>query len=190
MGPEALTPEAQSVLAVLLLAGIWSSHFESSWVTVDQFGHLALYLGKRVDRESLKAAIRHGITAIQQLPEAPPIESRRTRATDEGGTPLREYDRRLIGPVPTTFQAWLLENGAELLEHSLWNRFLANEFRPISSIEETVAGLEETAVRTLLSTGRHNDAEREARAAIKEAQTERDRRPLEVALATTLLRRG
>ena len=190
-GPDALTTEAKSILAVLLFAVSWPVRFDDGWVTLDDFANSALYLGKQRDRESLKAAVRNGLRAIRALREGLLVEKRRTKARDAvTGRELKEMDRRLATPFSPTLQNWLLSNGGDLLDRELWGEFLTLEFRPIVSLNEIVAGLEETVVRTHLAAGRHDEAVQRVESALAAAKSPRERRPLALCHATILLRRG
>lgn len=189
--PENLGDEAKSVLAVLALAALWPERFEDSWVSVTAFGRCGLLLGERVERESLKAALRRGLAEIGRLSDPPLVEKRRTRERDSTSDRLlREDDRRLREPIPLVIELWLLGAGGDYLLPELWREFLANEYRPALTLEEVTASLEETVVRTLLGQGRSTEAIDRARGALSGTAEQRERRPLELVLATSLMRRG
>lgn len=189
--PENLGDEAKSVLAVLALAALWPTKFEGGWVTVSQFGRDGRYLGERTKRESLTSAIRRGLRAIGRLADPPLVESQRTLNRDSTTQrALKEDDRRFREPIPLAIQLWVLREGGRYLVPELWREFLAAEYRPALTLQEIASGLDETVARTLLSQGQHDDAIRFAREALDRATSVRDRRPLELVLATALMRRG
>jgi hypothetical protein len=188
-GPDALTEEAKSILAVLLLAQTWTARYLDGWVSVDDFAGVALGLGAGRDRPSLTAGIRNGLGAIRALGEGITIEDRPTHALDTVSKKRRrEHDRRLADPISPTLQAWLLSNGDALLDPKTWAEFLRLEFHPVVTLGEIVAALEETVVRTLLGLGRHGQALERIEVALSNAKTSRERRSLELARATVLLR--
>jgi len=189
--PDALGDEAKSVLAVLALASLWPARLEDGWVSVSQFGQAGLFLGERSERESLKAAIRRGLRDVATLRDPPLVEQRHTRERDPvSARLLKEEDRRLREPVPVGIGLWVLRAGGDFLVSDLWREFLAAEYRPALSLDEVTAGLEETVIRTLLGQGRHEEAIGRAREALARARTARERRPLQLGLAISLMRRG
>lgn len=189
--PENLGDEAKSVIAVLAIAALWPARFEGGWVSVGQFGRFGLYLGDRTERESLKAAIRRGLRDAGALPDPAIIEAQRTKDRDlVTGRLLKEDDRRLREPMPLSIQLWVLRDGGRYLAPELWREFLAAEYRPALSLDEVTASLEETVARTLLAQGDHDRAIAQARSALERTGAVRDRQPLELVLATALMRRG
>lgn len=189
--PEDLGDEAKSVLAVLALAALWPARFESGFASVSQIGQYGTYLGDRTERESLKAAIRRGLRDVAGLADPPVVDIQRTKGRDAvSGRLLKEDDRRLREPIPLSVQLWVLRDGGRYLAPELWREFLASEYRPALSMEEVAASLEETVTRTLLAYGEHDRAIAHARTTLERASSERDRRPLELVLATALMRRG
>jgi hypothetical protein len=189
--PEQLGDEAGSVLGVLALAVLWPARFEGSWVSVSAFGRAGGYLGDRQDRESLKAAVRRGLRDIAKLADPPTVRTRRTKELDpDVGRVSREEDRCILEPMPLAIELWILREGETYISRSLWQEFVATEYRPAVTLEEVTAGLEETVIQTLLGQGRADEAIARARSAISAAGSDRDRRPLRLALATCLGRRG
>lgn len=187
---EALGDEAKSVLAVLALASAWPARFLEGWTTTDELGRYGTYLGDRPERESLKAAIRRALRQIESLALRPRIESRRTKNSSPEGVARRELDRRLGSPVPTELDLWLLGEGLRYLTPGIATEFIQTEFRPATSFQEVLAGLEETVVRTLLGQGRYAEALTRVELALRQAGPAREHRALAVARATILLRRS
>ena len=189
--PEELEEPAQSVLAVLLVASLWPARFRDGWVTVDQFRKNGLYLRHRHDRESLKATIRAAVRDITNLTDPVDLRSERTDVWSESEKKhLREDHRRLHGGVPLRLWIWFLGDGARCLEPGIRREFHESQFRPAVTFEEVLSGLEDTVVRAYLGRGEFDDAIARARAAASQAATPRARRPIALALATALLRRG
>lgn len=189
--PEDLGDEAKSVLVVLALAALWPARFEGGFASVSQIGRYGIYLGDRTERESLKAAIRRGLRDVAALADPPVVESQRTTERDPvSGRLLKEDDRRIREPLSLPIQLWVLRDGGLFLAPDLWREFLAAEYQPALSLEEVTASLEETVARTLLAQGEHDRAIAHARSALERVSADRERRPLELVLATALMRRG
>lgn len=121
-----LGSEAQCVLAVLVMAALWPERYTAGWVRVSEFARAGVLLGVRVDRESLKAAIRRGLRRLRRTPGIPGTESRRTLECDETTARVRrERDRRLVNPVEASLERWFLRNGPGLVAPDVWRAFMA-----------------------------------------------------------------
>ncbi len=128
---DRLGGEARSVLAVLVLAALWPERFPGGWVSVDEFGRGGLYLGERLSRESLKAAVRRAVRWLSETPARLAVGTRRTTSKDPvSGRARRELDRRLRLPVRGALRAWLLSQGGELIEPGHWQAFQARVSAP------------------------------------------------------------
>lgn len=122
---DRLGGEAQSVLAVLVLAALWPSRYPGGWVSIRALAKTAVLLGERADQESLKAAVRRGLRQLGQVSGAPRIECRRTHDHDPISDRLRrDRDRRLTDPVCSTLETWLVRRGSELISADTWRHFL------------------------------------------------------------------
>lgn len=122
---DRLGGEAQSVLAVLILAALWPSRYPDGWVSVRHFARVAVLLGERADQESLKAAIRRGLRQLGQIRGAPRVEFRRTHEHDPvSARPRRDRERRLSDAVCPSLEAWLLRAGPELISADIWRQYL------------------------------------------------------------------
>lgn len=139
---DRLGGEAQSVLAVLVLAALWPSRFPGGWVSVRHFARVAVLLGERADQESLKAAIRRGLRQLGRVQGAPSVEYRRTHEHDPVSARLRrDRDRRLVHPVCPALESWLLQAGPELISAEVWRHYFpvrAREAEPSRSAARAI----------------------------------------------------
>jgi hypothetical protein len=151
-----LGSESRSVLAVLVLAALWPARFPAGWISVTEFGRCGLYLGDRLGRESLKAAIRRGLRDLRDSRAVPAISHRRTPEHDPStGRLLRDWDRRL-GSRPGRFLAvWLRTEGRDYLAPDLWREFIsagrATGITPRRAMTDTLQTLLRRVSRSLRS---------------------------------------
>lgn len=130
--------EAQSVLAVLVLASLWPTRFPGGWVSVGAFAATGLLLGERTDRESLKAAIRRSLRRLATVPDMPVVQVRRTRELDSLQRRVRrDRDRRLGEPACPGLEEWLVREGATLIAPECWREFMPLRRGPIGADSKT-----------------------------------------------------
>lgn len=135
---DRLGGEAQSVLAVLVLASLWPARFPGGWVSVGAFAVTGLLLGERTDRESLKAAIRRSLRRLATVPGIPVIQGRRTRELDSLQRRVRrDRDRRLGDPACAGLEQWLLREGPALIVPACWREFMPLCHGPIGADSRT-----------------------------------------------------
>lgn len=135
---DQLGGEAQSVLAVLLIASLWPQRFPDGWVSVGAFAATGLRLGERADRESLKAAIRRSLRRIAAVPGIPPVQGRRTRERDPLQRRLRrDRDRRLCNHACPSLEEWLVREGADLIVPVCWREFMSLRLGAIGADSRT-----------------------------------------------------
>ena len=121
---DQLGSEARSVLAVLVMAGLWPGRYPGGWVSVRVFAEDGVLLGERTDRESLKAAIRRGLRRVAQTAGAPSVECRRSLEHDAlTDRARRDRDRRLVEPPGVLLEGWLIKNGPGLISPDAWRHF-------------------------------------------------------------------
>ncbi len=182
LGFDDLTPQRACVLAVLALARIWEDRFPGGWVEHADLPKYGVHLGG--EAETLGKAVRRAASDFLRLPERVVVQS------DRSPKGAREDAHRIAPSLPVSVERWLLGSGAALIVADRWREFAASEYRPIVSVEETTASLEETVIHTLLDRGAYDRAIERARVAAARGGSRRERRPILLALATALLRRG
>ena len=82
--PKDLQSRDKVFLAVLTLAGLWSTRFPDGWVSVDQFRKMGEWGGAAPDPDSMRDELRRTLRKLPQLAEPLVVESRPTPGVRRG----------------------------------------------------------------------------------------------------------